>query len=109
MPSRLVILSRLVAFAFFGDDMQDFRTFVIFYFVEDTHQVEHIVSICRTKIAQIESLEDIALLSGYQGFEVIGEPLYHPLVVFVEDTHFACQAIPPPTPTVVARTGGQIY
>ena len=108
MPSRLVILGRLIALAFLGDDMEHFGSLVVLDLAEDTHQVQYIVSICRTKIAEVESLEDIALLSGYQGLEVVGETEYAPLIVVINKVQLTCQSISPPTPTVVSIAGGDV-
>ena len=108
MPCRLVVFGRFIALTFFGDDMQHFWTLIVFNLLEDAHQILHIMSVCWTKIADVQSLEDIAWLLGQHGFEVIRKALYLSLIVVVDQVQLTCQTVYSPAPFVIAFAGGYI-
>ena len=51
-----------IALPFYGDAMEDFGSWNIFEVFEDFHQVVHVMSIYRTKIAEVEGFKEVALL-----------------------------------------------
>ena len=74
MPCRLVLLRRRVALAFLRDDMQHFRTLVVLYLAQNTHQVHHVMPVCRTEIADVHRLEDVVRLLGENALQVVMPP-----------------------------------
>lgn len=62
MPNGLVVLRRRITFPFLRDDMQHFGPAMVLYLRQDTHQRNHVMPVCRTEIADIQPLEDIARL-----------------------------------------------
>ena len=74
MPNGLVVFCRRISFSFLGDDMQHFGTFMVLYLAEDTHQTLHVVSVCRTEIAEVHTGEDITFLFAKCGFYVVVAP-----------------------------------
>ena len=78
MPGCLVFLGRRIALAFLRDDVQHFGTVVVLYLAQYAHETNHVVPVCRTKVADVQTLEDITRLLGKRGFQVVTQV---PLIV----------------------------
>ena len=95
MPHCCRFLSRFVSSAFFGYQMEYFRTFVILYFGQNTNEIIHIVPVNRAKIADIHCLEYVLFLTCKERLQTVIYPydlfftlFIHPVSLFKETVGF---------------------
>ena len=61
MPYGSVLLGRSIALALLGVDVKNLRTLHLLYDTKDADKFHHVMSVCRTKIADVHTLEYVAL------------------------------------------------
>ena len=109
MPNGLVVLRRRIALAFLGDDMQHFGTTVVLDLAQNTHEPDHVMSVRRTEITDVETREDIARLLAESGFETVVAAQDGTSLALIYQMQLGCQLVQTPTQTVVSGAGRQIH
>ena len=105
MPNGLVVLCGRVAFAFLGNDMQHFRSAVVFDLIQNTHQTYYVMTIGRAKITDVKTSEDIAGLLAERGFPVVVATNNTLPFLLVHEVTLDGQLIQPPAPFVIRLAG----
>ena len=62
MPHRLIVLGRKVALALYGHDVQQLGSLDVVHRAQRPHQLPEVVAVHRSEVAEIEALEQIALV-----------------------------------------------
>src|SRR5574344_878455 len=85
MPDCSRFLGRGKTFSFLGVDMEQFRTFHIFYIIEYPNQIDNVVTINGTKITDVHTVENVLLLCSHR-LQTITETYQSLSTVFVHQS-----------------------
>ena len=107
MPDGRILLSRCIAITLRRMDVEQLRTLHFLDHLQDSHQLYHIVSLGRTEVTDVHSLEDI-LLTRQDRLQAVIETNQFPTTFLVQDApakQLLRQLI---SDVIISSVGGQL-